>query len=206
VGEAKRRSDAWKKYALTGEKPDEVITTARPKSRHLRPRETDIADPLREHRLDPEHIREELEVQRIAREEGIEHLMGNEPDEKEKHRLVPPLEDDVENRRVTQEFIDATRMRAATFIMDAYLRKGENLVPVKHLWFPEDDTAAYELREGNAPANHDRPAHLQDLNLDIDIGFIPPDVAEALWETQVAKMGASTTEDLEKTGLWLPHE
>lgn len=203
MGEAKRRSDAWKRYALTGEKPEEMITTARPRSRHIQGRDPAINDPLREHSLDPEHIREELEVQRIAREEGIEHLMGN-VDEKEEHRLVPPLEEDLEDRRLSQEVVELTKIRVAVFLMDSYLRRKENVVPPHHLWFPEDDVAEYELREGPAPENSERPYHLQNLHLDLDIGFIPPDVAQDLLEKQVANIRANREQDLTNTGLWTP--
>ncbi len=39
----------------------------------------------------------------------------------------------------------------------------------KHLWFPDDNVLNLQLRDGNPPADQDRPKHLRGLSLAVDV-------------------------------------
>ena len=71
---------------------------------------------------------------------------------------------------VTQAEVDEVRTRVTLTWVRAMLQAGEDpsKMEQKYLWFPRDDVEAYELRDGNAPGNSDRPAHLRFLELWMD--------------------------------------
>jgi hypothetical protein len=50
----------------------------------------------------------------------------------------------------------------------------------QHIWYPTVDTEVYELRDGNAPADSDRPIHLRGLDLWIDCARLGPDLLRSL--------------------------
>jgi len=78
---------------------------------------------------------------------------------------------------MTQADIDEVRLRVTLNWVRGLMIMGEALPVVgpRHLWFPKDDTAIYELREGNAPPNSARPTHLKFRDL-----WVEPNVSEAV--------------------------
>lgn len=80
-----------------------------------------------------------------------------------------------------QEEVDAVRFNALAYKVHSLLQKrGVLRGSVQHVWFPEDSTKRYEIREGNPPADQDRPTHLQRLRLEVDSTLIPKHVREVL--------------------------
>lgn len=88
----------------------------------------------------------------------------------------------------SQEAIDLVRIRVMGVIVAQAVAKGwESTVKgVRHLWFPEPNTQNRLLRDGNPPADCDRPKHLRGMNLVIDLDDIPPEV----WDSAREKLAA----------------
>jgi hypothetical protein len=79
-----------------------------------------------------------------------------------------------------QDDVDEIRMRVTIHWVRGLLKSGVmTLTTVRphHLWFPVDDLGVYELRQGNAPSNPDRPRHLRGLELWLDPN-VPQSVRE----------------------------
>jgi len=89
---------------------------------------------------------------------------------------------------LTKQAVTMTRFRICVALLYTAvyesMRTGKPVAskgqPVRHVWFPHDDAAAYELRTGNPPAEVDRPPHLRGFRLEIDMGVIPKDVVDAV--------------------------
>lgn len=81
---------------------------------------------------------------------------------------------------LTPRGIEHTRIRVTLACLISAVEKGVRKPRVRHLWFPQDNVNRYELRDGNPPADVDRPKHLRGQSLVIDIGVIPADVWDAV--------------------------
>lgn len=92
-----------------------------------------------------------------------------------------------------QREVDIVRIRVLASCLATAVMNGEKKVPVRHLWFPEERVTYYRLRDGNPPADVDRPKHLRGLRLEIDIGEIPEAVADAV-KARLAKAIADRNE------------
>lgn len=71
---------------------------------------------------------------------------------------------------VDQEFIDLIRARATLTAMGVMWRRPHlaGLFGIQHIWVPENNRDKYQIRDGNAPADQDRPKHLRGLHLWVD--------------------------------------
>ena len=107
--------------------------------------------------------------------------------------------------KLTERGVRLARMRASVALLysivyeEMQTKKRPPRQPVRHLWWPRDDMAIYELRDGNPPADVDRPAHLKGYRLEIDLGLVPRDVREEIKRTLLqAQSSAETPLDLTK--------
>lgn len=93
---------------------------------------------------------------------------------------------------ITRKNLEQTRIRVTFACLLAAVEKGQRKLPVRHLWFPEDNANKYSLRDGNPPADVDRPKHLKGRRLVIDLGVIPREVWVAVKkQRQQAKRGTA---------------
>lgn len=81
---------------------------------------------------------------------------------------------------VTRRGIEKARIRVTLACLVTAVEQGVRKPPVRHLWWPEDNINKYALRDGNPPADVDRPKHLRGQHLVIDLGVIPRPVWEAV--------------------------
>lgn len=145
----------------------------------------DIADPDKIHELDVPHI-----VDALTEEQEKRDLEGSKTetmaDALPKLKCAQPGE----TVPLSQWEIDVVRMRVIKARVDhmVFMKMNHNVAPdlkTKHLWFPEDNVNIYELREGNPPADKDRPKHMRGLRLEIDVENLPPRIVDALAERGV---------------------
>lgn len=113
----------------------------------------DIDDPDRAHALDPQHI-----VNDIAKD----YLEERKAPEQKPEAFRP----------VTQEEVDLRALLVCKAIVATnrllHRSRQEPRWHVRHLWFPENDARVYELRDGNPPADSERPDHLRRIDLVVD--------------------------------------
>ena len=83
---------------------------------------------------------------------------------------------------LTRRGIEKVRIRVTLACLVTAVEKKQRKPPVRHLWFPEDNLNKYSLRDGNPPADVDRPKHLKGHHLVIDLGVIPRKVWDAVKE------------------------
>lgn len=71
-----------------------------------------------------------------------------------------------------QVAIDARRMNVLNTLFQRYKKKQTDTDTLRqyHIWYPRPDTDVYELRNGKAPDDAERPQHLKYKNLDINLG------------------------------------
>lgn len=112
-----------------------------------------------------------------------------------------------------QHAIDLVRTRVMNFAMaqevarleKKYVQEGVTEYPalegVFHLWFPEPNSANYELRTGNPPADdpRDRPKHLLGKRLALDYSK----VTEAQWAAAAARLATVMRSRFGKTVHWV---
>lgn len=102
--------------------------------------------------------------------------------------LAGDLAQDSEDPRdfvLTQERIDHIRAQTT---MKTLLKAYETGLwdvasKVQYLWFPENDIRKLEVREGNPPADQDRPAHLRRLQLVMDHKSAPAELHHLMQAT-----------------------
>ena len=144
----------------------------------------DEADEERIHELDAPHIRAAL-----ADEWDKKQLEEKKPDEKnllnEKWGIKPGTAAPLNRERVA-----AARFRVMREIINTavnYAATGEpgkgmkHLKKRRHLWFDKGDNAgAYCWRDGNPPADSDRPKHMRGYDLHLDALNPPREVVDEL--------------------------
>ncbi len=128
----------------------------------------DVDDPDRAHDLDAPHV-----VSTLVKD----FVKANAPEE------APKTPDGVvkklwapgpgERAPVRQWFVDVVKMRVIATLVRRWVSEFEDghepdLTPC-HLWFQTDNVNDYVLRMGNAPARKDRPRHLKDIDLVVDV-------------------------------------
>jgi len=148
-------------------------------------------DPDRVHPLDAPHIVEAVSAERREKEEGT----YKDPLEKPK-RKFPPIAPVGRVIPLSQQQIDYVRYRALQSIITVELCKameGEDpdLEARYHLWFPEDNVNHYLLRDGNPPADIDRPKHLRGYRLELDMLHWPQSLVDLL-----SQLGIELSPDL----------
>lgn len=79
-----------------------------------------------------------------------------------------------DNSPFCQVAIDARRLRILSTLWDRWKKKQDDEAPLKvcHVWYKKPDAKQYELRQGAAPPDDERPSHLKHKNLDIDLGAV----------------------------------
>ncbi len=142
------------------------------------------------HELDPPHIQEALLHEYEEKQQGTEKESRETRQEKEVFELrrakvgrVVPLD---------QEKIDIERMMAVIQVIKSELARAESTQTpvnfgVRHLWFPKNNVNIIELRDGNPPADADRPKHLRRFDITVDI-LNPPQRIQDLLERRGIKL------------------
>ena len=142
------------------------------------------------HRLDPEHVRENLLADLKKKRE--EELTGEKKDFDFKTfmTILHCLPTIVKPKRITrfkhspnpQWEVDRIRTRICTVLtMQAVGAQDlDSFQTPRHVWFPEDNLNHYHLRTGNAPSNRERPYYLRKLHLEIDLLAWPKPVLDYL--------------------------
>lgn len=101
---------------------------------------------------------------------------------------------------ITQERVDHIRAKTTmNTIFDAYVHKDFSVYrQVQHLWFSKDDIRGVAVRDGNPPADVDRPPHLRGVQLVMDYPTAPEplrhllrDAAKAFRQRATKKMTPS---------------
>ena len=123
------------------------------------------------HELDEPHIVGALvyERQKAEKAEAANTHGARLAELREQMKRVPLGE----SAPLSQARIDIERFHAGRATLAAYNRKMDRGEAVDidqryHLWFPTDDVQVYQLRPGNAPADQDRPRHMQGYTLAVD--------------------------------------
>jgi len=142
------------------------------------------ADPDKIHKFDAPHIVQELSKELAKpknRKKSIFSILKKQGKIKKHGRgyRLDPLNVDYIRFRIIQALVNGQlkRMQLPP-VHEQYLEKPD--LGVKHIWFPEDNMDRYELREGNPPADVDRPPHLRGLDLEIDIILWPKRIVDLL--------------------------
>jgi hypothetical protein len=148
----------------------------------------DIDDPDRIHADDVPHIRKAL----IYEEQN--RLTGRMNDVRvrwgEANTIHPKIEKWL-NGPVTWQGVALIRTRILRVMalgqMDRIQGHLETDLSVKHVWFPENRASMYELRDGNPPADQDRPKYLRgiDLSLDLRSNALPGGLADIMRDEYV---------------------
>lgn len=141
---------------------------------------TNPADPDKIHELDAPHVVSQLT-------EDFVNANADKPNQRLMPRWFEDVEPGVRGVTLNQERIDIVRFRVIRARIDgaiALLQQGGSTdLSVKHLWFPHNDISVYELREGPAPqSNGERPKHLCNFSLEVDLFSWPQRVLDALKE------------------------
>lgn len=151
----------------------------------------DADDPHRVHAEDPPHILRSLVKEQAQREVGFVNPFLDEAGPQ-----APKLPNEHTSPKLEQWKIDLVALRvkrawAETQKDNLRLRIAPNFAP-HHLWFKANDVRIYELREGNAPPDSERPKHLRRFNLTIDItdATMPPELLARLEERGLRVDGA----------------
>lgn len=135
----------------------------------------DTSDPDRIHELDAPHIVEALK---------FEHQKQEQTPAKETEESVF-ADIDVWGGPFDQTHIDWIRFKAIRNLVKGaliYAQRGARypLRKTRHLWFPKAKLDPRELREGRPPLPRDRPRHLRDKDLIVDVFSWPPRVVDEL--------------------------
>lgn len=140
----------------------------------------EIEDIDRVHELDPDHVVESLVEERSLAEQKTE--------EQRKTRVSRLLEDVPHDRpiKLTQPRVDWVRLRVLSAVLGTLAEQAaagrRPDFGVRHLWFPEDNVNHYELRRGNPPSPSDRPKHMKNIDLVIDVLCPPQSITAAAEE------------------------
>lgn len=83
---------------------------------------------------------------------------------------------------ITQESIDLERAKVTLNLIIGLTHKGDFAAfnDRKYLWWHSERIWDYELRDGNAPSDWDRPKFLKRMNLHLDLSAIPQWVINAV--------------------------
>ena len=140
---------------------------------------TDVDYPDKAHEVDAPHV-----VKSIVKDFGKKMSADPKDDTPEKiaKRLWAPGPG--ERAPVRQWFVDVVKMRVISTLInraiDEYNAGFEPDVAPCHLWFPVNNANEYMLRRGNPPPRKERPRHLRDIDLTVDITDPPRSVVEEL--------------------------
>lgn len=117
----------------------------------------DPDDPNRVHEIDPAHVRETIAIDRYDAE--------TEDEAKGPDKIYVPVP-------LKQEYVDLLILKVRAALLGTIERQhkqtGQALVHVRHLWFPANDLWERELRDGNPPADSERPEWMRGLDVAVD--------------------------------------
>ena len=120
----------------------------------------DLADPDKAHELDAPHVVDQILEDNLNKE--------SEKPKKPRRQCAQPGE----RRKLDQWEIDCVRMRVLSSIVNLAVKSAQKGhawdLSVRHLWFPENEVNIYQVRDGNPPADRDRPKHLRGYRLEVD--------------------------------------
>lgn len=89
-----------------------------------------------------------------------------------------------ERAPVRQWFVDVAKMRVIAALINKasseYARGLDPDLTPCHLWFETNNVNDYSLRMGNPPPRCDRPRHLKDIDLVVDVTSPPRSIVELL--------------------------
>ena len=94
----------------------------------------------------------------------VEELAQEEHARDDAPATVPP--ENYETWKKARDVIDALAGETETAIAEWLTNKGLTATTAKHLWLYED-LERFEIREGKAPEDDERPAYMHGLNLNI---------------------------------------
>ena len=131
----------------------------------------DVDDPDKAHDLDAPHV-----VRTIVKDfaEGHAKEEAKTPEAVGKKLWAPGPG---ERAPVRQWFVDVVKMRVIAALVRRAVAAFEanrsyDLTPC-HLWFPVNNANEYMIRMGNPPPRKERPKHLRDIDLVVDV-LSPP--------------------------------
>jgi len=165
----------------------------------------DAGDPERIHMHDPDHVRKTL-----AKQYAKKLAATLSPLKKARAAIMARFtqlsEDPFRFKTIDQEVVDL--WRAKTIL--AWLNKTAIRDELCHLWFPKENNGwCCELRTGPPPPREDRPKHLQNLNLELQVldwsarmrdivKSVGVNVTDALEEISVRIANQKARESIEK--------
>jgi hypothetical protein len=138
----------------------------------------DVDDEAKAHELDAPHV-----VRGIVKDFAkAQEAPKDDTPQKVAKKLWAPGPG--ERAPVRQWFVDVVKMRViATLVnraVDDFNAGIDPDISVKHLWFETNNVNAYELRKGNPPPRKERPRHLRDIDLVVDIQDPPKSMVDLL--------------------------
>lgn len=136
----------------------------------------DTSDPDKIHELDDPHI-----VSALVEEQAKALL----PKKEEPESIIRKY--DLWGGPFDQLHIDLIKFKAIRNLVrtaQVWAEHGDKfpLKRARHLWFPEPKLGNRELRDGRSPLPRDRPQHLRDKDLIVDVYEWPPRIVDMLKE------------------------
>lgn len=158
----------------------------------------ECGDPDRIHKHDPPHIR------RFIVKEYAKRMFKQEPPAKIGKfyfaALVKGLTKAGRMKRLDQEVVDWIR----GLTLCGWAAKRPVREDVGHLWFPTDSAETYEFRPGRAQTRGERPKHMRNLSLELDLLDWPARVCDALAEigVSVPDMISTVRKEMDRQRFW----
>lgn len=139
---------------------------------------TDVDDPDKAHDLDAPHVISGI-VKDFAK---AQEPPKDDTAEKVAKKLWAPGPG--EHAPVRQWFVDVAKMRVlATRVRQfvaQYERGRDPDISPCHLWFPVNNVNEYYIRPGNPPPRSQRPRHIKDIDLIVDVMSPPRSIVAEL--------------------------
>lgn len=157
----------------------------------------DTSDDTKIHELDAPHVVEAIKYDKAKEVEEAENPTPDPKPEKKLKSEVEPGRDIPFTQVADPQFeVDLIRFSIIRAIVTSAAEGAipeEGLFARRYVWFPKNNLNIYELRQGNPPANLERPAYLKNIDLFIDIEYWPKRITDAL-ETIEGYHGQAATE------------
>jgi hypothetical protein len=138
----------------------------------------DVDDPDKAHEIDAPHVVSNI-VKDFAKAQAP---VEADTTEKVAKKLYAPGPG--ERGPVLQWYVDVTKMRVIAALvskaMSEYHRGLDPDLTPCHLWFETNNVNEYVLRMGSPPPRSQRPKHLRDIDLVVDVRSPPRSIVELL--------------------------
>lgn len=139
----------------------------------------DVDDPDKAHEIDAPHV-----VNTIAKDFVKAQVKEERDDTPQKVAKKLWAPGPGERAPVRQWFVDVARMRViAALVNRAVDSVNQGVMPDLtpcHLWFETNNVNAYCLRMGNPPPPKERPKHLKNIDLVVDVMSPPQSIVDIL--------------------------